>query len=64
MFQGVPGQGKRIAACNQETLKVQGLRPGEERVCNSYPSNVGTLKGVGCDIGIMEVRHLGFLDMV
>ena len=38
--QGVPGQGKRILACNQETLKIRGNRPGEERVCHSYPSNV------------------------
>lgn len=51
---GVPGDQKRILACNQETLKVRGLGVQDIRTCHSYPSNLATLKGVGCDIGIME----------
>lgn len=50
---GVPGE-KRILACNQETLKIRGGDVGDVRTCHSYPSNLATLKGVGCDIGIME----------
>lgn len=50
---GVPGD-KRILACNQETLKVRGEGISDIRTCHSYPSNLATLKGVGCDIGIME----------
>ena len=45
---------KRILQSNQETLKISGDFAGDERTCHSYPSNVATLKGVGCDIGIME----------
>ena len=47
-------KGVRILQSNQETLKIAGEVPGETRTCHSYPSNVATLKGVGCDIGIME----------
>ena len=47
-------QDKRVLQSNQETLKIGGESPGETRTCHSYPSNVATLKGVGCDIGIME----------
>lgn len=50
---GVPGE-RRIVACNQETLKIRGSGAGDIRTCNSYPSNLNTLKGVGCDIAIME----------
>ena len=50
-------QDRRILQSNQETLKISGDAAADERTCHSYPSNVATLKGVGCDIGIMEVSH-------
>lgn len=50
---GVPGE-RRVLACNQETLKLRGESVSDIRTCHSYPSNLNTLKGVGCDVGIME----------
>lgn len=49
---GVPGS--KVIAHNQETLKIKGASVHDIRTCHSYPSNLNTLKGVGCDIGIME----------